>query len=283
MNIPNIFLLPILLVVVGVGIAFYPFIENSIIFHPDRQFDDNPSNWALFYKDVQFLTPDGLKLHGWFFPLSEESPVLIFCHGNAGNISHRIENVNLLVKKGISVFLFSYRGYGKSSGRPSEKGIYIDGIAAYDYLTDVEKIPPERIAVFGRSLGGSVATEIALQKKVRCMIIESTFTSIKDMAKTIFPFFVFSPFLPHHYNTINKIANVSIPKLVIHGDSDEIIPFSMGKKLFAQASEPKLFLPIHGAGHNDTYVVGGEKYFDAIVDFISRPQAFGNDKVAVGE
>jgi len=283
MNIPNIFLLPILLIVVGVGIVFYPFIENSIIFHPDRQLDDNPSNWELFYKDVQFLTPDGLKLHGWFFPLSEESPILIFCHGNAGNISHRIENVNFLVKKGISVFLFSYRGYGKSSGSPSEKGIYIDGIAAYDYLTDVEKIPPERIAVFGRSLGGSVATEIALQRKVRCMIIESTFTSIKDMAKTIFPFFVFSPFLPHHYNTICKIANVNIPKLIIHGDNDEIVPFSMGKKLFSQTPEPKLFLPIHEAGHNDTYVVGGEKYFDAIVGFISRPQTFGNDKVAVGE
>jgi len=268
MNIPNIFLLPILLILIAAGIVFYPFIENSIIFHPDRQLDDNPSNWELFYKDIQFLTPDGQRLHGWFFPLSEKSPVLIFCHGNAGNISHRIENVKLLVKKGISVFLFSYRGYGKSSGRPSEKGIYIDGIAAYDYLTGIEKISSERIAIFGRSLGGSVATEVALHRKARCLIIESTFTSIKDMAKTIFPFFIFSPFLPHHYNTISKIANVSIPKLIIHGDNDEIVPFSMGKKLFAQAPEPKLFLPIHGAGHNDTYVVGGEKYFDAIVNFI---------------
>jgi fermentation-respiration switch protein FrsA (DUF1100 family) len=269
MNIPNFFLLPIVFIVIGISIIFYPFIENSIIFHPNTQLDDNPSNWELFYKDIQFLTPDGQKLHGWFFPLSEKSPVLIFCHGNAGNISHRIENVKFLVKRGISVFLFSYRGYGKSSGSPSEKGIYIDGIAAYDYLTGVEKIPSERIVVFGRSLGGSVATEVALQRKARCLIIESTFTSMKDMAKAIFPFFVVSPFLPHHYNTIYKIANVSIPKLILHGDNDEIVPFSMGKKLFAQASEPKLFFPIHGAGHNDTYVVGGEKYFDVIVNFIA--------------
>jgi len=268
MNIPNIFLLPIVLIVIGAGIVFYPFIENNIIFHPDRQLDDNPSNWDLFYKDVQFLTPDEQKLHGWFFPLSEKSPVLIFCHGNAGNISHRIENVKFLVEKGISVFLFSYRGYGKSTGRPSEKGIYIDGIAAYDYLTGIEKIASERIVIFGRSLGGSVATEVALQRKARCLIIESTFTSIKDMAKNIFPFFIFTPFLPNHYTTIYKIANVSIPTLVIHGENDEIIPFSMGKKLFTQAPEPKSFLPIHRAGHNDTYIVGGERYFDVIVDFI---------------
>jgi len=268
MNIPNIFLLPIILILIVAGIIFYPLIENSIVFHPDRQLDDSPAHWDLFYKDIQFLTPGGQSLHGWFFPLSEKSPVLIFCHGNAGNISHRIENVKFLVSKGISVFLFSYRGYGKSSGRPSEQGIYIDGIAAYDYLTKVEKISPDRIAIFGRSLGGSVAIEVALQRKATCLIIESTFTSIKDMARTIPLFFIFSPFLPHHYNNISKIANVSIPKLILHGDNDNIVPFSMGKKLFAQAIEPKFFLPIQGAGHNDTYVVGGENYFDAIVNFI---------------
>ena len=268
MNIPNIFILPIILILIVAGIIFYPLIENSIVFHPDRQLDDSPAHWGLFYKDIQFLTPDGLRLHGWFFPLSEESPVLIFCHGNAGNMSHRIENVKFLVNKGISVFLFSYRGYGKSSGRPSEKGLYIDGIAAYDYLAKVEKISPGRIAIFGRSLGGSVAIEVALQRKATCLIIESTFTSIKDMAKTIPLFFIFSPFLPLHYNNISKIADVSVPKLILHGEDDNIVPFSMGKALFEKALEPKLFLPIRGAGHNDTYVVGGENYLDAIVNFI---------------
>jgi uncharacterized protein len=125
------------------------------------------------------MTPDGQRLYGWFFPLSEESLVLIFCHGNAGNISHRIENVKYLVKKGISVFLFSYRGYGKSSDRSSEQGIYIDGIAAYDYLIKIETISSDRISVFGRSLGGSGAIEVALQRKVAYLIIEGTFTSIK--------------------------------------------------------------------------------------------------------
>lgn len=268
MNIPNIFLLPILIIFILAVIIFYQQLENSIIFYPDKALDDRPSNWDLCYKDIQFLTPDGQKLHGWFFPVSGKSPVLLFCHGNAGNISHRIENIKFLVKRDISVFIFDYRGYGQSSGRPSEKGIYIDGIAAYDYLTEIEKISPDRIVIFGRSIGGAVAIEVALQRKVRCLIIESTFTSTKDMAKTIFPFFIFSPFLPHHYNNILKIAGVTIPKLIIHGEDDNIVPFSMGNKLFAQATEPKLFLPIHGAGHNDTYVVGGEDYFEAIVNFI---------------
>ncbi|TET93009.1 MAG: alpha/beta hydrolase [Desulfobacteraceae bacterium] len=268
MNIPNIFLLPILIIFILAVIIFYQQLENSIIFYPDKALDDRPSNWDLCYKDIQFLTPDGQKLHGWFFPVSGKSPVLLFCHGNAGNISHRIENIKFLVKRDISVFIFDYRGYGQSSGRPSEKGIYIDGIAAYDYLTNIEKISPDRIVIFGRSIGGAVAIEVALQRKVRCLIIESTFTSTKDMAKTIFPFFIVSPFLPHHYNNILKIADVSVPKLIIHGEDDNIVPFSMGNKLFAQATEPKLFLPIHGAGHNDTYVVGGEDYFEAIVNFI---------------
>lgn len=268
MNIPNIFLLPILIIFILAVIIFYKQLENSIIFYPDKALDDRPSNWDLSYKDIQFLTPDGQKLHGWFFPVSGKSPVLLFCHGNAGNISHRIENIKFLVKRDISVFIFDYRGYGQSSGRPSEKGIYIDGIAAYDYLTEIEKISPDRIVIFGRSIGGAVAIEVALQRKVRCLIIESTFTSTKDMAKTIFPFFIFSPFLPHHYNNILKIAGVTIPKLIIHGEDDNIVPFSMGNKLFAQATEPKLFLPIHRAGHNDTYVVGGGDYFEAIVNFI---------------
>ena len=242
--------------------------ENSIIFHPDKKLDDNPSNWNLYYRDIKFFTPDGQKLHGWFFPLSEESPVLLFCHGNAGNMSHRIENIKSLIKKNISVFIFSYRGYGQSSGKPSEKGIYTDGIAAYDYLTKSEMISSGNIVVFGRSLGGAVAIEIALKRKVRCLIAESTFTSIKDMSKTIFPFSIFSPFVPNHYNNSLKIENVSAPKLVIHGRNDEIVPFDMGRKLYAQAKGAKIFLQVHGAGHNDTYIVGGEEYFEAIRKFI---------------
>jgi fermentation-respiration switch protein FrsA (DUF1100 family) len=269
MSIRTMLLLLVLVGLIVSAIVFYPQLENSLVFYPDKSLADNPSNWNLSYKDVRFVTSDGEELHGWFFPLSGKTPVLLFCHGNAGNISHRIENVNLLVKRGISVFLFGYRGYGLSSGRPSEKGIYTDGMAAYDYLTDMEKVSPDRIAVFGRSLGGAVAIEVALQKKVRCIIIENTFTSIRDMSKTIFPWLLFSPFLPDHYDNSSKIADVSVPKLIVHSRNDEIVPFRMGEELFAAATGDKIFLPIDGAGHNDIYIIGGRAYLDAVTDFVS--------------
>jgi fermentation-respiration switch protein FrsA (DUF1100 family) len=268
MTVRAMFLLSALIIMILVGVLFYSQLENKLIFYPDRALDDSPSNWNLLYRDVLLRTKDGEKLHCWFFPLPGEPPVLLFCHGNAGNISHRIENVEQFVNKGVSVFLLSYRGYGKSTGRPSEKGIYLDGLAAYDYLTETERIPPNRIALFGRSLGGTVALEVALQRGVKCIIIESAFTSLRDMSKTIFPWSLFSPFIPNHYDNGTKIATLSVPKLIVHGTNDEIVPFWIGEKLFTLAKDRKKFLAIEGAGHNDTYIVGGSAYFNEIVSFI---------------
>jgi len=250
--------------------SFYPFyskIENFFIFHPVSSFNLTPEELNLNYKDVYFTTKDRKRLHGWFFPLKGELPVIMFCHGNAGNISHRLDNIRLLLKKKLPVFIFDYRGYGKSAGSPSEKGIYLDGLAAYDYLVQKERILPHRIILFGRSLGASVAIDVSLKREVRSIMIESAFTSTKDMAKTVFLFNLLSPFLPSHYNNLEKIAQVNVPKLIIHGQDDEIVPFSMGKKLFAASKPPKYFLRLKGARHNDTYVVGGEKYFEAIATF----------------
>ena len=268
MTVRGMILLLALILLIIAGILFYPQLENRLVFYPDRGLDDSPSNWNLSYRDVLLRTRDGEKLHCWFFPVPGKSPVLLFCHGNAGNISHRIENVERLVQRGISVFLLSYRGYGKSTGRPSEKGIYLDGLAAYDYLAETERIPPNRIAIFGRSLGGAVAIEVALQRGVRCIVIESTFTSLRDMSKTIFPWSLFSPFIPNHYDNGTKIATLSVPKLIVHGKNDEIVPFRIGEKLFTLAKEKKKFLAIEGAGHNDTYIVGSTAYFNEIESFI---------------
>jgi len=268
MTVRAMFLLATLILLILAGILFYSQLENRLIFYPDRGLDDSPSNWNLSYRDVLLRTKDGEKLHCWFFPLTGEPPVLLFYHGNAGNISHRIENVERLVNRGLSVFLLSYRGYGKSTGRPSEKGIYLDGLAAYDYLTQTERIPPNRIAIFGRSLGGAVAIEVALQRGAKCIVIESTFTSLRDMSKTIFPWFLFSPFIPNHYDNGTKIATLFVPKLIVHGKNDEIVPFWIGEKLFTVAKDKKKFLAIEGAGHNDTYIVGGSAYFNEVVSFI---------------
>jgi len=268
MTVRVMFLLATLIFLILAGILFYSQLENRLVFYPTRGLDDSPSNWNLSYRDVLLRSKDGENLHCWFFPLTGKPQVLLFCHGNAGNISHRIENVEHLVKRGVSVFLLSYRGYGESTGRPSEKGIYVDGLAAYDYLIETERIPSNRIAVFGRSLGAAVAIEVALQRGVRCIVIESAFTSLRDLSKTIFPWSLFSPFIPNHYDNGTKIGTLSIPKLIIHGKNDEIVPFWIGEKLFTLAKDKKKFFAIEGAGHNDTYIVGGSTYFDELVSFI---------------
>ncbi|MBW1800828.1 MAG: alpha/beta hydrolase [Deltaproteobacteria bacterium] len=260
----------VILVLILAGIAFYlfyPKVENFFVFFPQSSHDFTPEGFHLRYEGVYFRSKDGVKLHGWFFPLEKKSPVILFCHGNAGNISHRLDNIRLLLSYQLAVFIFDYRGFGKSAGRPSEKGIYEDGLAAYEHLVNRSQIPPEQIIPFGRSLGGAVAIEIALKRKVRSVILESAFTSTKDMAKSMIPFIIIAPFLPAHYNNLEKIVDVNAPKLLIHGDDDTLVPFSMGERLFAAAREPKFFYKIPGSGHNDTYIVGGPTYFRTFAGF----------------
>ena len=268
MQISGIHLILLILALVACFFLFYPRIENFFIFYPDRMLEFLPADWNLTYEEIYFETKDKTRLHGWFFPLNGDSPVILFCHGNAGNISNRLENVKLLLDQGIQVFIFDYRGYGKSQGKPSEAGLYQDGLAAYDFLIKRKHILPDRIVPFGRSLGASVAMEIALNRTIRSLIIESAFTSTRDMARKIPIFIPFSFFSPPNYNNLEKIPRVMVPKLMLHGQRDELVPFSMGQKLYRAAREPKYFSPIQGAGHNDTYVLGGKKYFETMAVFV---------------
>ncbi|MGD2127217.1 MAG: alpha/beta hydrolase [Desulfobacteraceae bacterium] len=267
MPIKWVYLVCLILIAGGCFYLFYPNIENFFVFFPQSSFDLTPKDLRLTYRDVYLNTEDRKGLHGWFFPLGQESPVILFFHGNAGNISHRLDNIDRLLKKGLQVFIFDYRGYGKSGGRPSEKGIYRDGLAAYDYLVKKENFNPNNIVLFGRSLGAAVAIEVALRNTVKAVILESAFTSTKDMAKSMFLFALLSPFLPANYNNLNKIGRITVPKLFIHGDADEIVPFSMGERLFEVARAPKYFLRLEGAGHNDTYIAGGKAYFEKFARF----------------
>ncbi len=262
----SIILIPLLGVIIF--ICFYSQIENFFVFHPQTGFDMTPDRMDLPYESITFKASDQTKLHGWFFPLPGKSPVILFCHGNAGNISHRLHNIQKLLSLGFQVFIYDYRGYGKSKGRPSREGVYLDGLAAYDYLKNKLGIPPDRIILFGRSLGAAVATEIAVKRQANRLILESAFTSTKAMARTMPLFALLSPFLPSHYNNLKKIEHITIPKLIIHGNRDEIIPFAMGETLFGAAPEPKAFYAIEGAGHNDTWVVGGKRYFEALRRFM---------------
>jgi fermentation-respiration switch protein FrsA (DUF1100 family) len=255
----------------GLLAIFYRPIENFFVFFPHEAHDDTPQRWDLAYEDVFFVSGGERKLHGWFFPLEGKNPVILFCHGNAGNISHRLENVWQLTEQKLRVFIFDYGGYGKSPGKPSESGIYEDALAAYDFLLDERNIPASQIVVFGRSLGAAAAIEVSLKRKTKSLIIESAFTSTKAMSRTLFPFSLLSPILPAHFNNLEKIARVRVPTLVIHGKKDEIVPFSMGRDLFNAINAPKYFHPIEKAGHNDTYLVGGPTYFEKIAAFAKDP------------
>lgn len=264
------YLLCILFFIITLFYLFYSRIENFFVFFPDRNIDLLPDDLGLVCRDIYFETGDGERLNGWFFPVSGEksSPVILFFHGNAGNMSHRLENIQLLLEQDIRVFIFDYRGYGKSSGRPTEEGLYLDGLAACDYLLENEGVSTGDIVLFGRSLGAAVAVNTALNRSVRSVIMESAFLSTKHMAKTMPLFMPLSYFLPPNYNNLEKVRAIKAPKLFIHGDDDEIVPFSMGETLYRESEPPKYFLCLEGAGHNDTYYKGGDDYFLTLAKFV---------------
>jgi fermentation-respiration switch protein FrsA (DUF1100 family) len=241
--------------------------EKGIVFFPDPDLVGTPADLDLEFEDVIFEAADGVKLHGWWVPRAG-APVLVWFHGNAGNISHRLENIKLLwdlVR--VQVFIFDYREYGRSQGRISREGTFRDTAGAYRYVTETRGIPGEDIVLFGRSLGTALATDLAGRVSCRSLILESAFTNSSEMARMLAPFlFDWRPKVP--YDNLGKIDKVKVPVLIIHGTDDEIIPVAMGRRVFTAANEPKELYIIPGAHHNDTYMVGGRDYFERLKGFI---------------
>ena len=249
-------------------------LEEKFIFFPDPTVDVTPKDAGLAFDDTFFTTGDGVRLNGWFVPYPGAQTTLLWFHGNAGNISHRLENIKLLHDKvRINVFIFDYRGYGRSEGRVSEEGTYRDGEAALKYLSAREDVDRKGIVFFGRSLGAAVAADLATREECLALILETPFASIREMAKIAFPFLPIGPLLRTRYDVMEKIGRIKAPLLVLHGDRDEVIPFEQGRRVFEAAPQPKEFYAIRGAHHNDTYIVGGEPYFAALKDFINRAVA----------
>lgn len=246
--------------------------ENKIIYHPAKfpvgQWDT--SRIPLPIQEIWFEAKDGVKLHGWYVPHEEAEASFLFFHGNAGNLSHRTENVFFLHHLKLNVFIFDYRGYGKSEGDPDEKGIRLDAQAAYDTLMAQPGVSARSLILFGRSLGGAFAAYIASQNPVAGLILESSFTNAKDMADRMFPILPVGWFLSSELDALSSVAHLSVPKLFLHGTADSIIPYTLGRELYQGAAEPKEFYNIAGAGHNDTIRVGGSDYFDKIKEFITR-------------
>ena len=246
-------------------------IERYFLYFPEQHLVTTPSQFDLPYEEVYFGGRDGTRLHGWFVP-GREPVTLLWFHGNAGNISHRLENIKLLNELvGVSIFILDYRGYGLSEGRPSEKGFYLDAEAALAHLNSRQEVDQGKIVYFGRSLGAAVAVELAVHQSPWALILESPFPSVPEMARRLYPFLPLWPLLRDRYDSLGKIARVHVPLLVLHGDRDEVIPFDAGRKLFDAALEPKEFYAIQGAGHNDTYIIGGRDYFVALERFLKDP------------
>jgi fermentation-respiration switch protein FrsA (DUF1100 family) len=245
-------------------------LQRKMIFFPTSTLTYTPADVGLHYEDVQIPISDHVTLHGWMVPYAGAETTLLFFHGNAGNIGDRVENVKRLHDIGLQVFIFDYRGYGQSGGKPSERGLYEDAQAAYAHLTSRDDVNPERIAIFGRSLGGAVAVD--LSSRVHCwrLILESTFSSAGDMAAHMIPFLPMGRLITERFESNSKIDKVRAPLLQFHGTQDEIVPYKLGEKLFQAAPEPKEFVPIRGATHNDTYLVGGRPYFEKIRQFLSE-------------
>ncbi len=243
-------------------------IERSFIYFPDRDLVGDPGDVGLPFEDVTFAASDGVRLHGWFVS-GQKAITWLWFHGNAGNISHRLENLELLHDElGVSVFLFDYRGYGRSEGTPSEEGTYRDGEAALAYLRSRADVDADRIIYFGRSLGAGVAVELAVGEPPFALILESPVPSIPELARRHYPFLPVWPLIGTKYDSLGKIDKIAAPLLVLHGDRDDVVPFAAGRELFEAANEPKEFYTIRGAGHNDTYLVGGEEYFGVLRRFM---------------
>lgn len=249
--------------------AYLRYFEKKGMYYPAKEIESTPINAGLKYEDVFFDSDDGLKLNGWFIPAGNPRGTLLFCHGNAGNISHRIEIIKIFNKLNLNIFIFDYRGYGKSQGSPTEAGLYRDAQAAYKYLLSRKNVNKETVVIYGKSIGANVAIDLASKVKAAVLISESGFSSAYDMGKKLFPYLPIKWIITVKYDALTKIKNISIPKLIIHSQDDEIVPFELGNKLFEAASQPKEFYQMQG-GHNEAPFIAKEEYSAKINNFLSK-------------
>ena len=244
------------------------FFQEHFIYFPQSEIVATPEVISLDYEELTLTTSDGIEINAWWIPHSNARATLLFLHGNAGNISHRLDSINIFYQLGLSVLIIDYRGYGKSTGKPSEQGTYIDAETAWRYLIDEKKIKNNEIIIFGRSLGGAVASWLAEKYPSAALILESNFTSIADIGSHYYPYLPTKMLARIKYPSIDRMSNIKSPLLVIHSADDDIVPYKFGKQLFEKANKPKLFMDIVG-GHNEGFLISGNKYSDGIDHFIT--------------
>ncbi|MQG54746.1 MAG: alpha/beta hydrolase [SAR202 cluster bacterium] len=259
-------------------IVLWTQLEKRFVFFPVAELLYTPNDVNLQYEDVRIQTSDSLELQGWFVPGEPEAAsgpdsnvTWLWFHGNGGNIGHRIGELVLAHHRtGANIFIFDYRGYGESEGTASEQGTYLDSSAVIEYLASRPDVDSDRIVYLGHSLGAAVALELALTRPPLAMVLVSPFASVRDMANLTLPFPPAGWLVRSHYDSISRIRQIDVPILVLHGDQDETVPISQGRKLYEAANQPKRFQTLEGAAHNDTYEVAGEQYWGAIESFLAE-------------
>ena len=274
------FLLPFLRILVlayiGFAIALY-FGQSNLVYMPSQTLTETPANIGLKFEDIQITAKDNVNLDAWFVPAKDNDQigkgVILFCHGNGGNIGNRVSYLPIFRDLGLSTFLFDYRGYGKSEGKPTEAGTYADVEAAWQYLTQERKISPKKIIIYGESLGGAIAAYIAqltsqdLKNNAGGLVLASTFTSISDRASELYPFLPIRFLSRFSYNSLERLPSIKIPILIIHSTEDEIIPFHHSDRNFQAAHQPKRLVKLRG-DHNDGFLDSLETYRNGLNEFI---------------
>jgi len=257
------------------------FLENRLLFHPLRatEYWLPPPNVRV--RDVQLPTVSGTRIHGWWCPVKNWQPAqgaMLYCHGNAGNLSCRSEAIALWQQAlGLSVLIFDYPGYGPSEGTPTEATCYASADAAYDWLTRTMKVPPDHVAIYGGSLGGAVAVDLASRQPHRALILVKSFTSIPDAAQALYPWLPVRWLVRNRFDNLEKIGRCTRPIFVAHGTADRLIPFAQGKRLFEAASQPKHFLAMAGLDHNDGL---SPEFFSALRSFLDATAPAVSEKAS---
>ncbi|GAB4157576.1 MAG: alpha/beta hydrolase [Planctomycetota bacterium] len=259
----------IILIVLLALLLLYIF-QGRLIFFPTSSIESNPAEYGMDYEDVSFMSADGTKLTGWYIRAQSPRGWVLFCHGNGGNISHRLGNAEFLVKKmSLNVLLFDYRGYGESEGSPDEQGLYDDTLAAWKWLTTVKSAQPASTVIYGRSLGGGPAAWLAWKESAGALVLESTFSSLAEQAQRTYPFLPVKLLLRYHFDSISRVPYVGEPVMVIHSPQDDVIPFDLGQKLYEAANTPKYFVEISGS-HNSGNYLYSQEYFQGWSSFLDR-------------
>lgn len=243
-------------------------LQERLLFHPTRDLVGTPADVGLAYEDIRLTTTDGETLHAWWIPHENAFATLLFFHGNAGNISGRIGTIQSLRRLGVNIFILDYRGYGSSTGAPSEEGIYLDAETAWQHLVRDRSIPSSGIIIHGRSLGGGPAAWLAERVRCAALILESTFTSIPDAATHHYPYLPVRLLARIDFDTLTRVSRCRCPVLVMHSPDDDVVPFKQGERLFDVAAEPKKFVELSGR-HNERHPEGEPRYLAGLSAFLS--------------